>query len=186
MSGPRRFVITVDGRRLDVAVQPTEGDGPVEVIVDGQPRWVSRAAGGVALVRGPQPGPQVRVSLPDGPKPDWAGTTAKTHELLVRTARQAAHDDAEAAAEGGASGTARIEAPMPGRVVKVMVADGDVVDANAPLMIIEAMKMENEVRAPSGGAVRGIAVEAGATVEPGQVLCVIEAEADDEASDADG
>ncbi|MEM6993841.1 MAG: biotin/lipoyl-containing protein [Myxococcota bacterium] len=189
MSGSRRFVITVDGRRHDVEVQPSSGDGGTDggtdgatrVTVDGQTRWVTDGAGGVQLVRASPSGSQVRVSLPDGPRPQSASTPGQTHDVLVRTARQAAHDDAEAAASGASGGRARIEAPMPGRVVKVLVVDGEAVDVGAALVIVEAMKMENEVRAPVAGRVTQLSVEAGATVEPGQVMCVLEPEAEPDA-----
>ena len=72
------------------------------------------------------------------------------------------------------SSTARVTAPMPGRVVKVTVRVGDTVAPGAGLVSIEAMKMENEVQAPCAGRVSRIAVEAGATVEADQELLVIE------------
>ena len=70
------------------------------------------------------------------------------------------------------SGT--LEAPMPGRVVQLMVAVGDEVAAGQGLLILEAMKMENVVRAPRAGRVGAIAVEAGARVAAGQRLVEIE------------
>ncbi|MCA9653525.1 MAG: acetyl-CoA carboxylase biotin carboxyl carrier protein subunit [Myxococcales bacterium] len=63
---------------------------------------------------------------------------------------------------------------MPGRVVRVLVAEGDAVDADDPLLIVEAMKMENEVRAPAAGVVRRVAVATGDTVEAGQLLCELD------------
>ena len=177
MSAVRRWVITVDGRRHEVVVQPPEADGTVEVAVGGQVRRVTRTAGGDALVRHPDAGAQIRVTVPAGPSPQWAGTRGRTHALEVRTARQAARDEAHAAA-GPAGGGATIEAPMPGRVVKVVVVEGQPVEANDTIVIVEAMKMENEVRTPVAGRVTGLCVEEGATVEPGQLMCAIEADAE--------
>jgi biotin carboxyl carrier protein len=63
---------------------------------------------------------------------------------------------------------------MPGRVVRVLVGPGDEVEARQPVLVIEAMKMENELRAPRAGRVKDVAVEQGASVEAGRVLVVIE------------
>jgi pyruvate carboxylase subunit B len=63
-----------------------------------------------------------------------------------------------------------IRAPMPGLVVRVQVAAGDVVAAGQGLLVLEAMKMENELRAPAAGLVASLAVQPGQPVEKGQVL----------------
>ena len=59
---------------------------------------------------------------------------------------------------------------MPGRVVKVLCAPGERVERGQGLVIVEAMKMENELAAPGSGVVQTVHVEAGRTVEGGQVL----------------
>ncbi|MEO5799125.1 MAG: acetyl-CoA carboxylase biotin carboxyl carrier protein subunit [Gemmatimonadales bacterium] len=63
-----------------------------------------------------------------------------------------------------------LKAPMPGLVVRIAVSEGDVVAAGTGLVVLEAMKMENELKAPAAGTVRGIRVTAGQAVEKGQVL----------------
>ena len=63
---------------------------------------------------------------------------------------------------------------MPGRVVRVLVAPGDTVDARQPVVVVEAMKMENELRSPKAGRVKEVAVTPGTSVEAGRVLVVIE------------
>ena len=63
---------------------------------------------------------------------------------------------------------------MPGRVVKALVAEGDTVEAGQPVIIVEAMKMENEVTAPGPGVVRRINVSQGDTVDAGAVLVELE------------
>ncbi len=78
------------------------------------------------------------------------------------------------AAGAAATGPAPLVAPMPGLVVRVQVAAGDVVAAGQALVVMEAMKMENELRASSAGTVRRVAVEAGTAVEKGAVLVELE------------
>lgn len=81
-----------------------------------------------------------------------------------------------AAASAKASGPAPVVAPMPGLVVRVEVAVGDRVVAGQGVVVMEAMKMENELRAPAAGVVRAVRVEAGAAVEKGTTLVEFEGE----------
>ena len=69
---------------------------------------------------------------------------------------------------------AKIVAPMPGRVVRVLVAPGDTVVARQGVVVVEAMKMENELRSPKAGRVKDVAATPGMSVEAGRVLVVIE------------
>jgi biotin carboxyl carrier protein len=63
---------------------------------------------------------------------------------------------------------------MPGKVIEVLVAEGDSVEKGQGLVIVEAMKMENEVRSPIAGEVKEIKVKPGDTVEGGAVLVIVE------------
>jgi len=67
-----------------------------------------------------------------------------------------------------------ISVPMPGKIIAVLVSEGDAVEKGQGLVIVEAMKMENEVRSPATGTVRDIKVKPGDTVEGGAVLVVVE------------
>jgi len=73
-----------------------------------------------------------------------------------------------------ASGPARVRALMPGRVVRVLAAPGEQVRDGQGLVVVEAMKMENELRAPRAGLVTDVLVQEGSAVEAGEVLVVIE------------
>ena len=75
-----------------------------------------------------------------------------------------------AAAEAKPAGAHVIKAPMPGLVVRVEVDPGQAVATGAGVLVLEAMKMENELRAAAGGTVRAVRVQAGQAVEKGQVL----------------
>ena len=74
----------------------------------------------------------------------------------------------------GLDGPAAITAPMPGRVVAVLVEEGQQVIEGQGLVVVEAMKMQNEIKAPRAGQVKNLKVEAGATVESGVPLCIVE------------
>jgi biotin carboxyl carrier protein len=77
-------------------------------------------------------------------------------------------------AAGSSTGPQRILAPMPGKVVRVLVQPGDTVKARQGLVVVEAMKMENELRAARDGRVRDVAVREGQSVDAGAVLMVVE------------
>jgi pyruvate carboxylase subunit B len=77
-------------------------------------------------------------------------------------------------AQAATAGPAPIVAPMPGLVVRIHVAVGDRVEAGQPVVVMEAMKMENELRAASAGTVRAIAATPGVAVEKGAVLVELE------------
>jgi biotin carboxyl carrier protein len=72
------------------------------------------------------------------------------------------------------SGRRDVKAAMPGKVVKILVGPGQPVEPGAGLLILEAMKMQNEVRSPGPGAVAAIRVQPGDTVAAGQVLVTLE------------
>ena len=78
------------------------------------------------------------------------------------------------AASAGPVGPAPIIAPMPGLVVRVRVAVGDRVEAGQGVVVMEAMKMENELRATAPGVVRSVEVAAGTAVEKGTLLVALE------------
>ncbi|MGT2756826.1 acetyl-CoA carboxylase biotin carboxyl carrier protein subunit [Streptococcus ovuberis] len=71
------------------------------------------------------------------------------------------------------AGADALQAPMPGTILRILVNVGDTVAENQPLMILEAMKMENEIVASSAGTVTGIHVTQGQTVNPGDGLITI-------------
>lgn len=80
---------------------------------------------------------------------------------------------AQAAAPAAAGEGEKISAPMPGNILAVNVKEGDVVKKGQVLMILEAMKMENEIMAGTDGTITSVCVTKGATVETGAVLCTI-------------
>jgi biotin carboxyl carrier protein len=71
-------------------------------------------------------------------------------------------------------GPRKLVAPMPGKVVRVLVREGDQVEAGAGVIVVEAMKMQNEIKSPKKGKMQKILVAAGAAVNAGDVLAVVE------------
>lgn len=100
----------------------------------------------------------------------WNG---RTHDVRVQSAR--VHEmRRRLRAEGTATNEAiPVEAVMPGVVTTIAIEEGQTVNEEDGLLVVDAMKMENEIRAPSAGVVGDISVETGQEVKRGQTLCVI-------------
>jgi biotin carboxyl carrier protein len=71
-------------------------------------------------------------------------------------------------------GPRKLTAPMPGKVVRLLTAEGSPVEAGAGILVVEAMKMQNELKSPKKGVVQKILVREGATVNSGDVLAIVE------------
>ena len=87
--------------------------------------------------------------------------------------QQAAAAPAPAAAPAGAAGSITVESPMPGKILSVEKKVGDSVEAGQTIMILEAMKMENEIVAPEAGTIASINVSVNQSVEAGEVLATL-------------
>ena len=74
----------------------------------------------------------------------------------------------------GREGRLLVTAPMPGKIVRLLVAEGQTVEAGQGLLVVEAMKMQNEMKAPKAGHVVSLTAREGATVAAGEVLAAIE------------
>lgn len=173
MAKRQRFRIRVGEREHDVVVEPGEEPGERRVSVDEVTRDVIAAPNDATLVRDPDGGHQLRVTLDSHRRPSEATIDGHTTSLVVRSAEEAALE--AALARGEADGGGVVKAPMPGRIVGVLVEEGAHVERGAPVVIIEAMKMENELHAPTSGRVTSVSTSVGATVEAGAVLCEITA-----------
>ena len=74
----------------------------------------------------------------------------------------------------GAEGVQEIRTSMPGKIVRVMAAEGEEVGQGQGLVVVEAMKMENEIKSPKAGVVKKIGVKEGEAVEAGALLVIVE------------
>jgi biotin carboxyl carrier protein len=145
------LAVTLDGRRLDVDVVPV--------------------APGRYSLRFPAVGAQHDVVVSMGRDNGDLDVAVDGSSVAVRRrvpGRPARHHGQESG-----DGPARLSAPMPGKVVRVLVKPGDEVTARQGLVVVEAMKMENELRASRAGIVREVLVVEGASVEAGAPLVVV-------------
>lgn len=106
--------------------------------------------------------------LPNGQTEVWVNGQRFPVNVRDKKSRQAA------AGGAAAGGKAVLSAPMPGKVVRVMCAVGDEVAANQGLLVVEAMKMQNEVQAPKAGKIIELKVTEGQTVNAGDTMVIVE------------
>ncbi|HSD28142.1 MAG TPA: biotin/lipoyl-containing protein [Vicinamibacteria bacterium] len=102
---------------------------------------------------------------------DAFAVTSPTGVLEVQLCEAARYSDL--GARRSPAGPARVSAPMPGKVVRVLVGAGQAVEAGDGLVVVEAMKMENELRAPRAGVVLDLPAREGQPVESGALLAVV-------------
>lgn len=100
-------------------------------------------------------------------------------DIWVGSARFAAEVRDPRSLRGGVravddQGPRKLTAPMPGKIVRVLVTQGDAIEAGAGVMVVEAMKMQNEIKSPKKGMVQKILVAEGAAVNAGDVLAIVE------------
>jgi biotin carboxyl carrier protein len=158
----------VDGRTIRVEVRG--GDGRYTVRLDGRELEVDLQETGrdfVSLLIGNR---SYEVGLQRRP---GGYTVVFDDDVLAVNLADAARGAGPAAARAS-GGPARVSAPMPGKLVRVLVEAGQEVKAGQGLVVMEAMKMENELRAPRDGRVREVPAREGQAVEAGALLVVVE------------
>jgi biotin carboxyl carrier protein len=142
----------IDGRRYELAVSCSQS-GNCLLVYEGRV-FACRVDGRA------ESGSTVNVTV---------GTTAHAVTLIdPKRLRSAAAFGADS------DGAAQIVAPMPGKVVRVLVEAGQQVEAGSGIAVVEAMKMQNEMKSPKSGTVLRVNVEVGVTVNGGDLLAVVE------------
>ena len=178
----RRFSVKVGSKERVVALDSGDdrdaGTRALRILVDGAVREID--------VRQVEPGvwslmegTRQTIAQVDGAAPKLTVEIATPgHDPLVVPVEVAPARSARIAAlaqrpSASASAPAALRSPMPGRVVKILVKAGDRVTAGQAVVVVEAMKMENELRATRAGTVQALRCDEGAAVEAGQDLVVI-------------
>jgi biotin carboxyl carrier protein len=160
-----RLIIEIDGREREAEI--TVVDSVARIVIDGRAREAELSA--------PEPGLYVltianrvyRCAI----EPGTITVNGRRMSVAVRDPKRRGAGG-KAAGQGG--GRTTLVAPMPGKVVRVLCAAGDEVAAGQGVLVVEAMKMQNEVLSPRAGKVAEIRVADGQTVNAGEVLAVVE------------
>jgi biotin carboxyl carrier protein len=166
----RRYAVTVAGQARTVEVEELP-DG-CRVSIDGRQRRLVML-GGAGCTSTWLEGTRVVRAFVDGTLPRVAVSLGGVSVPVEVADARAVVPASVARGPAAASGPVSVRAPIPGRVARVLVKPGDRVAAGGGLVVLEAMKMENEIRAVRAGTVREVRCAEGTTVESGQVLVML-------------
>src|SRR5688572_7785449 len=174
--------VTVNGRQWNVALESAERPGRFTVTIKGKRRsvdasWIDTET--LSLIDG---GRKYEIRLQPRGNSDSVGIEVGGVLYEASVAKDAKRGRVQFS--GSAAGkiapdpvsisSHAVTSPMPGRVVRLLAAVGDQVTARQAVVVVEAMKMENELRTPTGGVVKEILVGPGAAVEAGAVLVIVD------------
>lgn len=158
--------VEIEGRKLRVEL-PVEAVGKMDCVVESRSLQVDVCETEPGVLSLIVDGRQYRCVL-DG---DAVLISGRRHDFVVEDPRSLR---GRRGSGEGAAGPRSVKAPMPGRVVRVLVSEGDQVAEHQGVVVIEAMKMQNELKSPKAGRVARVAVVVDMTVGAGEVLVVVE------------
>ena len=164
-----KLLISIDGRNGELDIQENRFRYASEAgIVDAEASVIEVEPGTFSILL---EGRSYEVKIASGPNGFlYVDVNGRRSEVEVRDPRSFSRNK-----HGGIGhGRQTITAPMPGKVVRVLVREGDAVEAGAGLIVVEAMKMQNELKAPKAGTVARLSAKEGDTVTAGEPLIVIE------------
>ena len=164
-----KYEVRISGKTHLVEFEPNSGNwlakvddkqSPVDVVETVPDTFSVLVAGRSYEVRvTPSPGGQLQLQT--------GGFEFSAEVIDPRSWRGRRHAGTEA------EGRQQIVAPMPGKIVRLLVQAGDPVEAGQGLLVVEAMKMQNEIRSPKSGTVERVLAAEGQAVNAGEVLCVV-------------
>ena len=171
-----RYSVELGGSEREITVEKLDGarvrvtHGGRERIYEAVPVAKSARASTWSLL--PEGGGRQALVDVDGNAPDLTVTVDNKSVPLKLTSARA--KVAGRAVPPPKTAPSAVQSPMPGKVVKVLVAVGDEVKAGQGVVVVEAMKMENELKSPKDGKVKAVAAKEGQAVEAGQSLVTLE------------
>jgi biotin carboxyl carrier protein len=171
------FAVSVDGRLHQVDLARIDAHTMSLIVDSGVPAGAhDRAAGSKDQpdISRPEPGPGLVYETTIGPELNGRLVVLVGSVPVAVRLNGRGRGGRRRVGVAAGSGPLRIAAPMPGKVVRLLVAVGDAVRARQPVVVVEAMKMENELRADRDGTVAEIHAREGMSVEAGALLIVIQ------------
>ena len=167
--------LEIDGHLRHVEIVATHPSGPWKILIDGEPIEADACLLRPGILSLLIAGQSHRVVL-DANLSHSAPAEAALHHGHRRIPWQAGDPRSFRSRRraAGADGPVTLKASMPGRVVRVLVGSGDTVAAHQGVLVIEAMKMQNEIKSPKQGRIRDLRVLPGDTVASGDILAIIE------------
>lgn len=169
-----RRILSLDGQELRVEVRADDGDGALRVGIEGGDEELAarETPGGWIITNG-------RRTVEAGVSGERSGELVVQiagHTYRLATGRGAAGGSSRSgsAAGGTVGGRSEVRTPMPGKVVRLVRQEGEQVAAGDAVLVFEAMKMQNEIRAPETGVIANMRATRGTPMEGGELLFVVE------------
>jgi biotin carboxyl carrier protein len=164
-----KYAAIIQGQRLEIELN-RNGQGIIEAKIDGH----SYQLEGKAVEPGIYWLTWNNQSLQIGVTKDLDGYVVSLPGRRIDVAILDARTTLRRAAQHSHDGVSQIRAPMPGKVIKLLVAEGAEVQSNQGIVVLEAMKMQNEIKSPKKGVVRKLGVTEGSAVNSGDLLATVE------------
>ena len=164
-----KFTAIVEGQPVEIEVNRTE-NGVIEAEIGGRSYRLEAKAVEPGVYWFTWNNRSLEITVTQNRDSYVASLAGHRIAVEILDARNALHR----AAQHGHDGAVQIRAPMPGKVIKVLVAEGTEVLVNQGIVVLEAMKMQNEIKSPKNGVVRKLAVTDGAPVNSGDLLATVE------------
>ncbi|HEX4309504.1 MAG TPA: biotin/lipoyl-containing protein [Acidobacteriaceae bacterium] len=162
--------LEIDGRACQVEVDPADSPGQWRIRVDGQPVEADAHLLRPGVLSLLIDGQSFRIVLDADPNAPALHIGAQRIPYRIDDPRSLRSRRRHVRTDGPVT----LKASMPGRVVRLLVKKGDVVAIHQSVLVLEAMKMQNEIKSPKDGQVRDLRVSAGDTVAVGDILAIIE------------
>ncbi len=163
------YEVIVDGKAHKVELD--RGDGRLECRLDGRPVEIDAQMTARDVLSLLIDGRSYEIKRAIGPSDTHMVVGLARYETEVRDPRSFR---ARKAAASDAAGPRKLVSPMPGKVVRVLVQKGAEVEAGQGVIVVEAMKMQNELKSPKKGVVQQILAAEGAAVNAGEALAIVE------------
>ena len=163
-----KYSVLIDGKQLEVILGPSQA-AVAEAQIDGRLYLLDIVAVEPGVYWINWKNRSIQVSITPNRDSYVASINGRRISIEVLDARAALRR----ALHHGQMGSGELRAPMPGKIVKVLLAEGDEAAANQGVLVMEAMKMQNEIKSPKKGVVRKILVKEAAAVNAGDLLAII-------------
>jgi biotin carboxyl carrier protein len=164
-----KYTAIIEGKRVDIELNRSEGEmveaeiGGMKYVLQVQPveagvywlQWENRS---------------IEISVTPNGEAYKVSINGRALDIEILDSRAALRK----AAQQSHSGAVELRAPMPGKVVRVLVDQGTAVEMNQGVLVVEAMKMQNEIKSPKKGVVKKLGVKEGAAVNSGDLLAIVE------------
>ncbi|NDF14167.1 acetyl-CoA carboxylase biotin carboxyl carrier protein subunit [bacterium] len=165
--GKAKFVFLTNPKGRSGQTEVRLPDGRIEKvrwIRDDQGIWIETGRGFTGF--------DVRKFEVDDAVPEYQLLRRRHAEVLTGVSFLKAGEESSSSASGKAKKGAKVKSQMPGKIVRILVSPGGEVQKGQPLLVMEAMKMENEIKSPQDGVVQAIKVTEGQAIETGAELLV--------------